>query len=128
MGTILRRRRNFFEVKMRFLKGKCGQFCAAGENFLRVFSRILKSWLTPPLFHGSGARRGGSAGMISPDRKPYQNPKSQKCAGNFFSSSEKIILSELKKIIFYSFDSENSHLSNGAKIRTIRAIGHKRSR
>ena len=37
------------------------------------------------------------------------------------SSSEKIFLLELKKIFFYSFDAENSYLSNGAKIRTIRA-------
>ena len=51
-------------------------------------------------------------------RKPYQNPKSQKCAGHFFSSSEKIFLLELKKILFYRIDVEFSYLSNGVGLRS----------
>ena len=44
METILRRRRKFFEIEIRFLKGEWRQFCAAGEKIDVKMGFLMGKW------------------------------------------------------------------------------------
>ena len=82
------------------------------QSKLSITSNLLE-FFNP--VHGSKIQR-------NPLYFTIENLTFQTKVGNFFSSSEKIFLLELKKIFFYSFDAEISQLFNGAKISSIRKL------